>query len=282
MSVLEDSLRALPGTALTVRAPADLSALPPADAYVFDGDAPRSPPAAGALLFRPPAVPWLGTSWQPVGRAVATNWDNSHPLAAGVDWGGLRLENARVMQPEAAAAVVSAGLARGADNGGAVIVAGRARARWVAVGFALQDSNFPLQPGFPIFLGTALSWLTQGPGVASEGLGRIEVPFPGARVIEGGQRHVAATATPWGTLFEASRPGVYVADNGQEQLVVVANAIDPQLPEINQQHIHEQGRPAEAVMPRRWTWPEPWILLLALAFGLLAFEWAAFSRRVTE
>ena len=279
---LEDSLRALPGIALVVRPPADASALPSADAYVFDGNAPRDPPAAGALLFRPPAAAWLRTQWQPVGQALAASSDDLHPLSAGVDWHALRLQRALLARPaEAAATIVSGRTAGAASASGALIVAGYARARWIAVGFAPADSNFPLQPGFPIFLGSALSWLTQGPAIAGEGLGRIEVPVAGGHVLEGGARRVGATATPHGTLFEASRPGVYVVDNGVQQLVVVANAIDPRLVQINQQQLHEPGSADGASTPRR-SWPEPSIWLLALGFALLTVEWFGFSRRITE
>lgn len=281
--VLEDSLRALPGVALSISAPPNSATLPAADAYVFDAYVPAAAPAAGALLFQPPAVTWLNAKWVPASRPAIARWDDSHPLSPGVAWRDLRLEAARVATPEAgAAAVVSAEPARAGAPADALIVAGRARARWVAVGFALQNSNFPLQPGFPVFLGNALSWLTEGPRIATESLGRIEVPIANARVVEGGERRIAATATAHGTLFEAARPGVYVATNGEEQLVVVANATDPRIAQINRQQTPAESSDAEAQIPLRLAWPEPWIWLLGLAFIALGVEWAAFSRRLTR
>jgi hypothetical protein len=108
--------------------------------------------------------------------------------------------------------VVTAKTAVG-GSAGALVVAGRAHARWVAVGFALQDSNFPLQPGFPVFLGTALGWLTETPRVASQSIGRIEVPIDDAQIRDSRDHRIDAVATAHGTLFEAPKPGVYVASN---------------------------------------------------------------------
>jgi hypothetical protein len=277
---LEDSLSVLPGVALTVRTPAEFTAQTAYDAYVFDRFAPPEAPATGALLFRPPAVAWIGAKWRSVSGAAAARWDDSHPLAGAVTWRDLRLESAQAAQPQGAAAVVAVKGAHGVD--GALVLAGRARARWVAVGFALEESNFPLQPGFPVFLGTALDWLTEGLATTSEDLGPIEVPIGNAQVLEGGERRVAATATPRGTLFEATRPGVYVASNGEQQLVVVANAIDARIAQINRQQVRAAHSDAHASDRPRGSWPEPWIWLLALAFVLLTVESATFARRITE
>jgi len=278
---LEDSLRALPGVALSVRRPSDLAPLPVFDAYVFDRYAPREAPAAGALLFRPPGVAWIDAKWRSTGQAEVIGWDQSDALTAGVAWRDLRLESAQLADAEPPAAVVTAKTADGAGARGALVVTGRARARWVAVGFALRDSNFPLQAGFPVFVGTALSWLTEGVMVAAGGLGRIEVPLANAQVHDGAGHGVAATATAGGTLFEAPTPGIYVVTSGQQRLIVVANVIDPRVTQINASRIGPAGASLKSIDRTRRSWPEPWIWLLGLAFVLLTVEWATFSRRVT-
>jgi hypothetical protein len=278
--VLEDALRTLPALALSVRRAAALATLPPFDAYVFDRYAPPEPPPAGALLLRPPDVAWLALKWRPVGPSLVTTWDDSHPLTAGVTWPDLRLDNARLAQPEGAAVVTARPAA--VNRAGALVVAGRSRARWVAVGFALADSNFPLQPGFPVFLGTALDWLTERPAIAIESVGRIEVPMANAQIHDTGARLVATTATARGTLFEASSPAIYVATSARERLMIVANASDPRTARINDTRLRRNDAGVErGGRPRRW-WPELWVGLLALAFVLLALEWFAFSRRLTE
>ncbi len=279
---LEDALRALPGVAVTVRSPAELTALPAFDAYVFDRYAPREPPTAGALLFRPPGAAWLYTNLRPVSRPTVASWDESHTLTAGVTWRDLRLESAQLADAEPSAAIVTARGAGGDHSAaGALVMAGRARARWVEVGFALQDSNFPLQSGFPVFLGSALSWLTETTRVVSENLGRIEVPIADAQVRDSRDNRVATTPTARGTLFEAQRPGVYVASGRQQRLIVVANAIDPRATQINHSRLGPQPADLQPARRPRRSWPEPWMWLLALAAVLLTVEWATFSRRIT-
>ena len=56
---LEDALRRLPGVRLAVVAPDSYPRAGKHDAVVFDRFAPAEPPAAGALLLRPPAREWL-------------------------------------------------------------------------------------------------------------------------------------------------------------------------------------------------------------------------------
>ena len=89
------------------------------------------------------------------------------------------------------------------------MTAGEARARWVKVGFALQDSNFALQPDFPVFLGNALNWVTESIPVLVRGLGSVEVPLRGAQVRDGSGKPVAVSPTDRGVVFEAPRADVY-------------------------------------------------------------------------
>ena len=170
---LEDSLRALPGVHVRTVAPAAYSRAAPADVYVFDRFAPATPPPAGALLFRPPAVPWLPAPSREIANPQVTGWDRAHAIAAGQSWQDLRVKRARLASVPAAQAVVT-------TPQGALIAARHDAAEqhagpWILVGFAPQDSNLPLQPGFPVFLGTALDWLTEPAPALLRALGSIEV-----------------------------------------------------------------------------------------------------------
>jgi hypothetical protein len=200
-------------------------------------------------------------------------------LTAGVTWPELRLGKAWLATSDAASALVTAG---GASGNGALMLAGRARQRWVATGIDLSDSNFTLQPGFPVFLGNALEWLAERPPIASRGLGRIEVPIANAQVHAAGVGAVTATATAAGTLFQAVQPGIFVVANPSEQRIVVANAIDPRTTRINDTRLSHGGKESERSAPVRRSRPEPWIVLLVLGFMLLALEWPAFAARLTE
>jgi hypothetical protein len=278
-AALADSLRSLPGVALSVRRPARFSDSADFDAYVFDRFAPPQAPPAGALLFAPPPAAWIAAGWRQQVEATVTGWDATHALTAGVTWPELRLGKARLATSDAAYALVTAG---GASGNGALVLAGRARQRWVAAGIDLNDSNFSLQPGFPVFLGNALEWLAERVPIASQGLGRIEVPIANAQVQAAGAGAVTATATAAGTLFQAAQPGIYLAANPGEQRIVVANAVDPRTTRINDTRLSPGVKEPERSPPARWLRPEPWIALLVLAFILLALEWPAFAARITE
>jgi len=276
---LEDSIRSLPGVVLATRTPALYHAAGGFDAYVFDRFAPREPPPAGALLFRPPAVSWLPLATNPVLDPSVVRWERSHPLNAAVDWTDVRVHRALLAAvPAGLSAIVSA---KGSAEG-ALVVAGHARAAWIEVGFALEDSNFPMQAGFPVFLGSALSWLAERATVMSAGLGHVEVPLPNAEVRDSRGQRLATSDTVEGTAFEAPRPGVYAVSSGAAALTVVANVLDPRYAQIN--HSHLVGWRADFVSGSRsrpFPWPQPWVVLLLVGAALLAVEWITFSRRIT-
>jgi hypothetical protein len=193
---------------------------PTFDAYVFDRFAPRMPPAAGALVFRAPGVSWLTPMLKEIKNPSITGWDDTHPVTAGVAWRDIRVRRAQVAAVRAVGSLV---LVNGSVEG-ALVTAGNSSSPWIQVGFALQDSNFALQPGFPVFLGNALSWLADGSGFLSHGLGSIEVPLIDAEVHDGRGRPIAVVRTPAGTVFQANHPDVYTVIGAGNRSYVVANA----------------------------------------------------------
>ena len=269
---LEDSLRALPGVALNVVAPSAYAGAGPADAYVFDRFAPATPPGAGALLFRPPPAPWLPAPGQEVANPPIAGWDRGHPLAAGQNWEDLRVKRARLVSVPSDEAVVTTGR-------GVLIAARHSPAPWVVVGFAPQDSNLPLQTGFPVLLGTALDWLSASLPAVQHALGSIEVALPHAQVRDGRGAPVSVTETADGVVFEAQRPDVYTAIAGAQRVQVIANVLDPREAQINRS-IVAGGHLAATTTHQRWS-IEPWTLLLLVAAVFLLLDWTAYVRRLT-
>jgi hypothetical protein len=273
---LEDCLRSLTGVRLRTSTLAAYRDDMQADAYVFDGFAPAKPPAAGALLFRPSAVGWLPAASGEVTDATVTDWDRAHALTGAVAWHDLRIKRATLRRSvsDPARTVVSAA-------NGALIVTGKAQAPWIVVGFAPQTSNLVLQPGFPVFVGNALAWLSDVDPPAARGIGTVHVPLSNAYVVNGSGVRIASRPTPDGTVFEAARPDVYTVHAGTRQLKVVANVLDPRVADIN--HSRFTDRPPSsgsgAAAPRPSA--EPWTLLLLLAAAFLLIEWTAYTRRVT-
>jgi hypothetical protein len=274
---LVDALRTMPGVVLTVVGPEGYSAAGEHDALVFDRFAPAEPPASGALLLRPPLRNWL--AGEPVAMVPAriTHWNHDHVVTRGVAWSNLRLERASV---EVHAKPSEALVAANGPASGALVTAGEARARWVKVGFALQDSNFRMQPDFPVFLGNALRWVTERTPVLTRGLGSIEVAVPNAEVRNGSGRPVATASTVHGVVFQAPSPDVYSVSGRDGQILVVANLTDPRFVHINQTTLAAGSGAAGGSSPTSPWYPEPWMLLLLAACVLLVVEWAVYTRRV--
>lgn len=271
---LIEALRSVPGVRLTVVPPAAAVRSRGYDALVFDRFAPAEPPEAGALLLLPPARAWLGGQTVVMADARVKDWDAEHAVTGGVAWSNLRLERSVLEADAGNSALVRAGGSRP----GALITAGESRARWIRVGFALHDSNFRIQPDFPVFLGNALNWLTEPVAVLSRAVGSIEVPLRGAQVRDGSGKPVATVPTAHGTVFQASQPDVYTVAGPEGQFFVVAGMPDPLYSMINRSRL---GGDAEGVGESSAAVGsvQPWMLLLALAAVFLLVEWHVYTRR---
>ncbi|HWQ38900.1 MAG TPA: VWA domain-containing protein [Burkholderiales bacterium] len=274
---LADALRTLPGVRVNVVAPERYAAATGYDVLVLDRFAPAEPPPVGALLFSPPARRWLPGESAQRPQPRITGWNRDHAVTRGIAWRKLRLERASLDlgTPTAEPLVTAKGSAPGA-----LVVAGASHARWIKVGFALQDTNFRLQPDFPVFVGNALNWLTETVPVLTRALGSIEVALHNAEVRDGGGNSVAVSATAQGVIFEAQRPDVYTVSKGAEQVLVVANLLDPRRALINDTRL--EGTSVASAMSHAFaaaTGVQPWKLLLLLAAVLLLVEWAVYTRR---
>lgn len=277
---LEASLKLLPGVALTVLKPAQYRPALEFDAYVFDRFARREPPVRGALLFRPPPTPWLPAFERVATKPVITRWDESHPLAANVSWRDLIVKRGALAKLSAGHAQTGVVLANGSGEG-VLVAAGDRAPRWIAVGFALEDSNFAMQSGFPVFLGDALDWLTGGVAMLSRGLGNVEVPYADAKVTGIDGRPVKTLATAGATVFDAGRPDVFTVASSAGTSRVVANVIDPQFSDINRSRFAGEHAPVARPLSAPRFGFEPWVALLVVAVALLIFEWLTYTRRAT-
>ena len=277
---LQDSLKLLPGVELTVNTPAQYRAGLDYDAYVFDRFAPRQAPARGALLFRPTPVPWLPEIQHAATNPTITRWDDSHPLAINVSWRDLQVRRAMFTKISASDRQRDVVLAQGSDES-VLVAAGDQAPRWITVGFALEDSNFAMQSSFPIFLGSALEWLSGAAPLRARGLGSIEIPYANAKVTGLDGKSLTTINSAGATVFYAAQPGVFNVTSNSAVEQIVANVIDPQFSDINQSRFAAEAQPlARSFGAARFGF-EPWVALLVLAVALLAYEWLTYTRRVT-
>jgi hypothetical protein len=275
---LKSALRSLPGIALTVARPDHYRASTDFDAYVFDRFAPLEPPTRGALLFRPPSVYWLPAFGRSSAHPLITRWDETNRLASDVNWRDVQVQDGMLTRHiDSQQDVV---LAKGLGEG-ALVAAGGKTPRWLAVGFALDDSNFAMQAGFTVFLANAIDWLAGSVPIRSYGLGQIEIPEAGGRVTGLDGRAVVTVNVPGATIFEARRPDVYTVASSQGTTQVIANVIDPHYSDVNRSRFAAAPARSARTAPSPHVGFEPWIALLVLALGLLSVEWLTYTRRGT-
>jgi hypothetical protein len=274
---LATALRNLPGVRLTVLNPAQYSSQLRHDAVVFDRFAPDDPPLTGALLLRPPPRDWLDAGRVQRGAARITSWDPEHPVSAAIDWRRVRLTSAWLEAPHPRAAPL---VLAGQGSANALVIAGAARARWIKLGFALDDSNFALQPDFPVFLGNAIGWLGAAEPALVRRLGKpIEVLLPNGQVRDAAGTPLPAVATDHGVQFEAPRADVYTISAPGRQVQVVANVSGPHAALINATRL-PADRGMSAIEPSsHWLRAELWVVLLLCAYLLLLVDWAVVARR---
>jgi len=279
---LEQALRVLPGVHLSMASPQAYREQGKFDVYVFDRFVPRRMPAAGAVLFRPPALQHAAPLPALVSRPVVTRWQANHPLTDAVRWQELQVTQARlepVPSPDSGeAALVLAGRA----PEGALITIREGQPREVRVGFGAEDSNLHLQGGYPVFLAAVLDWLAPRPLALERLAGVVDVNLPEATVHARDGRSIDSFQSATGTAFIATRPGTFaLTAPGQSRQVTVAPFAE-RFSDINASPLAASSRPVpsgRAAAP--WQRLAPSALLLAVAALLLLLEWLGYTRRLT-
>lgn len=278
---LEKSLRAQPRVRLTVSPPGRYADSREVDAWVFDRYAPRNPPAAPALLFGPGAASWLPARDGEIVNVAAGSWAEAHPLLASISLHDLYVDRALPMRASAQPGAAEAVLVR-AENRAPLVLAHEGAQRWIAFGFGLEDSNFGLHAGFPIFLNNALNWMVGEQAAFAARLGMVEVPLAGARVLAADGVELPVQPVPDGSLLELDAPGFYTAVTGSQRLRIAANLLDRNVTDLNRSSLPiarpGAGAPDDAGPALPF---EPWVALLLAAALLLGFEWWSWNRRVT-
>ncbi len=290
---LENVLADEPRLSLTVLRPAQYNASVAADVYIFDRFAPPEAPRGPALLFLPPDAAWLNRTRDIVEVPEVPGWDPTHPVLRFVALEDLRIDRAARIAVSAGGETGSGETGRGSADeivlGNRLlplIVASRRADRIVRVSFALEDSNFPLHPGFPIFLSNTLGWLMDQQVALARSPGRVEVPLPMATVtdLEGGD--IVAWPLSDRTVFLADQPGLYtvVAEDGS-RLRVAVNLVSVERSSVNDSRLASSEITAAGSNVLDGAEPGPteelWIFLLSLALVLVVTEWVTYHRRLT-
>jgi hypothetical protein len=268
-----------PRVELFKMSPEQFREIPAVDIYVMDGFAPDEPPNRPCLFINPPPTSWLPSETEDVEATSISAWDREHAVLQSVALEDLVVGLAQRVEAGRSDTLV-------ADEENPLVLAGEAPIRWLLVAFALEESNFPLMAGFPIFLSNALTWLAGEPTAVSRPVGFIEVPIEDARVTNLMGDEVSTREIGGARVFEAFAPGFYTATRGAQKTYIAVNSTDPDVSHANRTSF-PGGRERSGVrvdvaegLQRSW-FGELWILLLGLAIGLLALEWWTYNRRLT-
>ena len=293
---LENVLADEPRLSLAVVSPAQYDPQVSADVYIFDRFAPPEAPGGPTLVFLPPDVEWLTQTLAVVEAPEVPGWNPAHPVLRFVALEDLRIDRAaRIAMPEEGDAgptsvvgetgrVPAAEVVVGSPLLPLVLVSERPE-RIVRVSFALEDSNFPLHPGFPIFLTNTLGWLMDEQVALARAPGQIEVPLAMAAVTDLEGSDVATWPLSNRTVFMADQPGLYTVAQGDRRLRVAVNLASTARTSVNDSGFtsDEITSAASTVLADTEAGPneELWMALLLLALFLVIVEWVTYHRRLT-
>ncbi len=246
-------------------------ALARADVVVLTRPPGADLPAGRYLLVGTVAPPLpVSVDGEAVGLQVA-RWSRSHPLMRYVDLRGVSVSRALALRP-AGGEVLAWGewpLIWAYEGGGI---------RAVVVAAALDQTDLPLHPAFPIFVRNALAWLA-GPSAVRAG-DPLTVPVASDAVTvvgpDGAARTVRARGGMVSLVFE--RAGLYLLQDGDRMRWVAASAPPEEsaiAPVFPAPVAAEAGRSASPAASRAVDLSP---VALAAAVLLAVVEWAVYLR----
>ncbi|MFZ4573629.1 MAG: VWA domain-containing protein [Phycisphaerales bacterium] len=284
--LLGDVLEELRPASLRRMMPADFAANPPgpdaADLIVLDRVAVEKLPAIPSLSFGGVlGLPGLASERldQPL-VTPAVVWDREHPSLNGLSLDALLVEQRTELRP-------------GADSQwkwivkgtrGPLVVSGEIDGvRRVVCGFELSLSNWPLMPEFPIFVASAVDYLTHresasvGAGFTTARPVRLRASGPGEVVLTGpGTLRAKSTGNEEVSFGLASRVGLYAASGADARFAAVNLVDETESLLASPLELSVGDAVVRAAAPGK-AQKELWPQLLAALAALLMVEWVVFG-----
>lgn len=286
---LERALALIRGVEVTRLAPNDPLPAARFDLYIFDGVAANPEGIANWWWVNPPAN---GPGFE-VGPEVlfpeVSFFDPEHPLLRSVDLGSVALARTRAISATADWRVLAT-----AGPSPVLLARETGTGRQVVSAFSLQESDFPLQPGFPIFVANLVAWAGRaGPSSTAVYRPGDLVPVrvrPGTTLVRvvrpDGSELSFEPRSELLTFGQTDQLGVYTViqqagDHEIDRSLVAVNLLSPDesrtAPRSDLPVIGTGAREVAAETEvRRELW---WVLALA-ALALMLLEWWAFYRGI--
>lgn len=265
-----------------------------ADVVVLAGVEPRWVRAGEGVamltLGVDPGVPGLTAREEDGGIGRALAWAREHPVMRNVSMDAVVIGRSLVLEatPETRAAAIALA------EPGAVIMAGEGAGdgstsgtRWIAVGFGVEQTTWPLSFGWPLFVDNAIDWLTRRSERASGRVWRtgepVEVAWGGtgetSALGPGGGAFSVRAAGGVAMLGVVERAGVYRIEGRQMSAAAPVALLDERetraaTAESVRLEVGEVRARGERERPR-----EVWHWFVGAAALLLAIEWFVYAWR---
>ena len=186
----------------------------------------------------------------------------------------------------------------GASSAGPLLVAGqRQGTKFVALGFDVRQSDFPLRIAWPVFLLNTINWFVEEDGdyLSSFKTGEVwHVPAPlGAAsevaLVDPQQKEHRVPVEDGRAVFFGTRAGFYRLKKPQKagesggDVLFAANLVDPVESAIapKTELVVDGKKGGEVAGFQVGVRRELWIYLLLAVAAISAIEWATYHRRVT-
>ncbi|MBY0113268.1 MAG: VWA domain-containing protein [Phycisphaerales bacterium] len=267
------------------------------DAIVFDNVTPRQLPPIPSISFGS-GLPSPGLELGPPSEAgpakPVLSWSRSHPLLQFITLDGVVVSRSRPARENSPTVTP---IARG-DTGPLILTRDiDAEPRRIVCSFDLADSNWPIEPGFAIFMNASVAWLTaSGAGDAARAFTTVEPVSVDRGDAPAPIRYERVGSTP-AEIIQASGPGtrallgvleragVYVPSipgetdaRRRDPEPAAVNLLDPLESAIGTSDSLRVGKGRVLSTSPNPTPLEIWWWFLVAAGAMLVLEWFVFAR----
>ena len=277
---LKTALEAMASVELTIDTPQTYDPNTSTEIYIFDRFIPETLPPRPILYFSSSEIPFEGLSDPEILLAQSGSNLEEHFILEGMTLSDLAIE--KIGDPSN---IFEDSQILWAHGDIPLISVNEGLNKAVQVNFSLQDSNFPLQPAFPIFLMNTIGWVLESAYPEFARPGRVGIPMPDAVVVDLEGNPVETRLVDQTTVFQGQAPNLYSIDGTDERIWMPVNLTDLDFTLVNESgldaellsgiNVDENGSLGESSEPGLWR------LFVIFALSLIVFEWLTYHRRIT-
>jgi len=255
------------------------------DVVVFNESAPAKLPEGNYLFLHCISDQSPVTVEGTAENVAPADWDHDHPVLRYIDFGGDRFGTALKAAPKGWAKEIAV-----AESGSLIAAGEKGRMRSEFVGFALNESMFPLRVAFPIFISNSVRWLGTGQDDSEQGQihtgEAIKIPAPPALKVtiirpDGSKQEVTSDEQGHASFAATDQSGLYTATGKDFSYDFAANLASASESDITpHRSLTVADNPQAAAGRKVRDIHQLFPLLAFLSLVVLCIEWWAFHRRV--